>query len=156
MAMAILGSIVLLSLLIQAGSFSPPANSALNAEEKLKIEKETNPNSRVKIYRQASERIQESIQHAVSKDDYHSVPEYLKRWTSLLSESLNDIESNLKSKKKSKNLIAYEIHVRKAISSVQSHKIGAPTEQQDVFDATLEQAEKIRKKFVAILFPGNP
>jgi hypothetical protein len=154
--MPMLGSILLLSLLIQAGSFSLPMNSVLNAEEKLKIEKETNPNNRIKIYRQAAERIQESIQQAVSEEDYQSVPDNLKRWTSLLSESLNDIESNLNSKKKSKNLIAYEIHVRKAISSVRSYKIGAPTEQQDVFDSCLEQAEKIRKKFVAILFPGNP
>jgi hypothetical protein len=154
--MPMLGSILLLNLLIQAGSFSPPANSALNAEEKLKMEKETNPNSRIKIYRQASERIQNSLQQAFSNEDYQSVPQNLKRWTSLLSESLNDMESNLKSKTKSKNLIAYEIHVRKAISSVRNHKIGAPTEQQDVFDASLEQAEKIRKKFVAILFPGNP
>jgi hypothetical protein len=154
--MPILGSIVLLSLLIQASSFSPPANSALNPEETLKIEKETKPNSRITIYRQASERILKSIQQAVTNEDYQSIPENLKRWTSLLSESLNDIQSNLKSKKKSKNLIAYEIHLRKAISNVRSHKIGAPTEQQEVFDSCLEQAENIRKKFVAILFPGNP
>jgi hypothetical protein len=154
--MSMLGSIVLLSLLIQTGSFSPPANSALNAEEKLKIDKKaTKPDSRIKIYRQASERMQKKIQQTISKGDYRSVPEDLKLWTSLLSESLKDIESNLRSKKKSKNLIAYEIHLRRTISSIRNYKIGAPVEQLDIYDSCLDQAEKTRKKFVDILFPGN-
>lgn len=150
-----LRSIALLSMLIQAGSFSSPVNTVLNSKEKLKIEKESNVNSRIKIYKQASERIQKNIHQTISKNDYQTVPENLKLWTLLLSESFKDIELNLKSKKKSKNLVAYEIHLRKAIASARDYKIGAPVDQQDAFDSCIEQAEKVRKRFVEIIFPGK-
>jgi hypothetical protein len=152
--MLILWSIVL-SILIQAGTFTPPAGSALNEGEKLKIANEASVESRIKIYRQASERIQKNIEDAVSKDSFQALPADLKMWTSLLSESLNDIQSNLKSKKKSKNLIRFEIQVRKAISNSQSYKIKSPVETHDDFDACLDQAEKIRRQFVDILFKIN-
>jgi hypothetical protein len=146
---------IALSLLMQYGSFVPPADSALNAVEKLKIENELKIENRIKIYWQASEGIQKSIRNEVSKDSYQSLPTDLKLWTSLLSESLKDIQANLKTKKKSKNLIRFEIQVRKAISDSQNYKIKAPVELNDVFDACLDQAEKIRQEFVEILFKTN-
>jgi hypothetical protein len=152
--MLMLWSIVL-SLLIQAGSFSSPSDSALNSVEKLKIERELKIENRIKIYRQASERIQKNIEDAVSKDSYQTLPADLKLWTSLLSESLKDIQTNLKAKKKSQNLIRFEIQVRKAISNSQNYKIKSPVELHDVFDACLDQAEKIRREFVEILFKTN-
>jgi hypothetical protein len=149
--MMILWAAVLM-LFVQAGDFSLSADSTLNSEEKLKIQKEKNINGRIKIYKQASDRIQKSIQDATAKNNFEIVSNDLKAWTSLLSESLQDIETNLKSKKKSKNLIRYEIQVRKAISNTQNYKIKAPVDQQDLFESCLEQAEKIRTKFVDILF----
>ncbi len=146
---------IALNLLIQAGSFSLPADSPLNSVEKLKIENELKIESRIKIYRQASERIQKIIEESVSKDNYQNLPTDLKLWTSLLSESLKDIQTHLKTKKKSKNLISFEIQVRKAISNSQNYKIKAPTELQDVFESCLAQAEKIRQEFVEILFKTN-
>ena len=142
-------------MLIQAGGFSPPADSALNSTEKIKIESEQKIENRIKIYREASERIQKNIADGVSKDDYQTVPVDLKLWASLLSESMKDIQENLKTKNKSKNLIRYEIQLRKAISNSQNYKIKAPMELHDVFDTCLGQAEKIRQRFVDILFKTN-
>ncbi len=137
---------------LQAASFSPPVDSALNSEEILKIQKEKNIDGRIKIYIKASERIQKSIGAASAKNNFQTVPGDLKSWTSLLAESLRDIEANLKSKKKSKSLIRFETHVRKAIFNSQSYKMKAPVEQQDIFQSCLDQAEKIRIRFVDILF----
>jgi hypothetical protein len=143
---------IALSLLIQASGFSPPADSALNPAEKLKLENELKIENRIKIYRQASERIQKNIEDAVSANSYQTLPTNLKLWTSLLSESLKDIQANLKTKKKSKNLINFEIQVRKAISNSQNYKIKSPVELHDGFDACLNQVETIRREFVEILF----
>ena len=149
--MLILMSIAL-GLLMQNASFSPPVDSALNSVERLKMEKELKIENRIKIYRQASERIQKNIEDAVSKDSYKTLPPYLRLWTSLLSESLKDIQANLKLRKKSKNLISFEIQVRKAVSNSLNYKIRSPVELHDAFDACLEKAEKIRQQFVEILF----
>jgi hypothetical protein len=151
MSMMMLWAAVLM-LFVQAGNFTLSADSTLNSEEKLKIQKEININGRIKIYKQASERIQRSIQDAIAKNDFETVPNDLKSWTSLLSESLEDIEANLKSKKKSKDLIRFETHVRKAIFNSRNYKTKAPIDQQDLFQSCLDQAEKIRTRFVDILF----
>jgi hypothetical protein len=150
-----LGSIAVLSILIQAASLSAPLNAVLDSKEKLKLANESDANSRIKIYRQASERIQNKLEQAFSKKDYSAIPEDLKNWASLLSESLKDIETNLRTKKKSKNLIAYEIHLRKSISRTRSFKFEAPSEQQNLFDSCLDEAEKVRSRFVGILFPNK-
>jgi hypothetical protein len=144
-----------LSLMIQATGFSLPENSALNAKEKLKIEKELKIENRIKIYRQASERIQKNIENAVRNEKYQTLPTDLKLWASLLDESLEDIRANLRTKKKSKNLIRFEIQVRKAISDSEGYKLKAPIEMQDLFNSCLDKAEKIRQAFVDILFKTN-
>jgi hypothetical protein len=152
--MIMLWSIVL-SLLIQTGTIAPPEGGALNQVEKLKIANEPKIENRIKIYRQASERIQKNIEDAVSKETFPTLPADLKMWSSLLSESLQDIQSNLKGKNKSKNLIRFEIQIRKAISSFPNYKIKSPVELHDDFDTCLDQAEKIRRQFVEILFKIN-
>ena len=80
------------------------------------------------------------------------MPDALKLWVALLSGSLEDIEANLKTNKKSKALIRYEIQVRKANATFQGYKAKAPVDQQDVLDEQIAGAEKIRKKFVDIIF----
>jgi hypothetical protein len=93
------------------------------------------------------------VHEAVVKEEFETIPANLKRWTSLLSSSLDDIKTNSKSKKKSRQLIQYEIQVRKAIATLQDDQIKAPIDQHDNFESCLVQAEKIRKRFVDILFP---
>ena len=96
--------------------------------------------------------IQLELETAVTKENFQSVPDNLQTWNSLLSKTLEDIEANLKSNKKSRALISFEIQLRKSITRTESLKIRAPADQQDIFDSCLDQAEKIRKRFVDILF----
>jgi len=137
---------------IQAAAVPYIADDVLNPEEKGRIAKADNVEQRIKVYEAASKRIHQTLQSSVAMDDFSKVPDSLKLWTSLLSGSLEDIEANLKTKKKSKPLIRYEIQVRKAIASSQDYKTKAPVDQQDLIRSCLAQAEKIRKRFVEIIF----
>ena len=137
---------------LQAAGTPPPSGEIFNAKEKARFEKADKVDGRIKVYTDASKRIQQTLEDAINKDDFQAFPDNLKLWTSLLSKSLEDIETNLKSKKKSKNLIRFEIQVRKAISNSLNYKIKSPVELHDAFDACLEKAEKIRQQFVEILF----
>jgi hypothetical protein len=144
----------ILCMLLQAGgvaSLSFP-DDVLSPAEKIKVERESNVEHRIKIYQSASARIQKELGEAIAREEFQTVPNQLNKWVLLLSSSLKDIESSLKAKKKSRPLINYEIQVRKAIASTQEYKMRAPVEQQDIFDSSLTQAETIRKKFVEILF----
>ena len=120
--------------------------------EKTQLEKAENVEQRIKVYDTASKRIQSGLEKAVTKEDFQTVPDALRLWVTLLSKSLEDIESNLKAKKKPRALINYEIQVRKSIARTESLKIRAPVDQQDIFDSCLAEAEKVRKKYVEILF----
>ncbi len=144
--------LVLFLSLSQAVAPSATTGEIFIPSEKAKLENETNLDRRIKVYEAASKRMQQSLEAAVSKEDFQTVPDTLKLWISLLSKSLEDIEANLKTKKKSRALIDYEIQVRKSIANTQNYKIRAPVDQQDVFDSSLAQAETVRKRFVEILF----
>jgi hypothetical protein len=120
--------------------------------EKAQIKQADTVERRIKVYEAASKRIQQSLEAAIAKDNFHAVPDNLQLWTSLLAKSLEDIEANLKAKKKPRALIRYEIQVRKSISRTESLKIRAPVDQQDIFDSCIAQAERVRKRFVEILF----
>jgi len=151
--MALFASFALvLSLCTQAGGVPLAASEILNSAEKVQMERADSIDRRIKVYEAASKRIQQTLQDSVLKEDFGAVPEALNRWTALLALSLEDIEANLKSKKRSRSLINYEIHVRKAIANTQSLKIRAPVDQQDSFDSCLVRAEAVRKKLVEILF----
>jgi hypothetical protein len=138
-------------MLVQAGGVVS-AGDIFSPAEKAQMEKANSIERRIKVYLAASKRIQQALQTAVLKEEFGSVPDELKQWTLLLAKSLEDIEANLKSQKRSRSLISYEIQVRKAIADTQGLKIRAPMDQQDAFDSCLDQAETIRKKFVEILF----
>ena len=118
------------------------------------VEKERDINDRIKIYTNASKRIQERMAKSVSKGQFQFVPRDLELWMALLENSHRDIEASINPEKKSKNLIKFEIQVRKSLDDMQDHKIRAPLDQHEAFDACLSQAETIRKKFVEIIFPG--
>jgi len=120
--------------------------------EKARIEKAADVEQRIKVYDTAAKRIQQEVETAVTREEFQSVPDGLRLWTSLLAKSLEDIEVNLKANKKPRSLINYEIQLRKSIGRTESLKIRAPVDQQDIFDSSLEQAEKIRKRLFEILF----
>ncbi len=144
--------ILILCLLIQSGSVPSFSDDIFSPKEKTKLEKASSVKGRIKIYRTASIRIQKSIHEAVKDETFGTIPDNLKLWTSLLSQSLIDIETNLQSKKKPRELIQYEIQVRKAIAALQDDQIKAPLNQHDQFESCIAQAEEIRKRFVEILF----
>ncbi len=127
-------------------------NDVLDPQEKAKLSAAANVAQRIKVYEAASERYQQSLEDAINKEDFSQLPDDMKRWTALLTESLKDIEANLKSKKKSKQLIDYEIQVRKGITAFQDYKVKIPVELQDAFGAYLAQVEKVRKRFIEIIF----
>jgi hypothetical protein len=143
----------LLIALLLAGDDSPAPADVFNSGEKSQLVKaNNNVERRIKVYDTASRRIQKDLGTAAAKEDFETVPDNLKLWTSLLSKSLEDIQGNLKTKKKSRALINYEIQLRKSITNLQSFKIRAPVEQQDLFDSSIAQTETVRKKLVEILF----
>jgi hypothetical protein len=126
--------------------------NALNVEELERINRAKSVDDRIKVYHSASKRMQQSIDAAVRSNDFSRLPDALKLWVALLTGSLEDIEANLKTNKKSKALIHYEIQVRKANSAFRGYKTKAPVDQQDALDEQITGAEKIRKKFVDIIF----
>jgi len=159
MLMSIIRSFSLvLSILLQNG-YAPDFPAGIFTEkEARKIEKKSNDiEGRIKVYREASERMLKTLRQAVSRKESQAVPGILSIWKTLLTESLKDIENNLERKeKKSKPLIKYEIQIRKALKEVQDFKIRAPVDQQDVFNNTIDLAADVRSKMVEILFnPGQ-
>jgi hypothetical protein len=141
-------------LMLQAGSIPPPSDDGLTAAEREQLQKEQKIDNRIKIYDNACTRLLKILEGAVLKEDFQSTPATLKAWTTLLTISFNDIDQNASRKKKSKNLIRYEIHLRRTISDVQGFRIRAPLDQENAFDAWLNKAEETRRKMVDILFPG--
>ena len=145
--------LVLAILLFVQGAAAPPfTEEILNPKEKERIARATNVEQRIKVYEAASKRIQQTLHSMADGGDFSKFPDTLKLWTSLLSGSLEDIEANLKTKKKSRALIRYEIQVRKAITEAQDYKNSIPEEQEEIYNSALAQAEKIRKRFVEIVF----
>jgi hypothetical protein len=153
MAMSPIGLLPLfLYAFLQVASVPLLEGNALNVEEKGRINRAQSVDDRIKVYHSASQRMQQSVDAAVSSNDFSGVPDALKLWVVLLTGSLEDIEANLKTNKKSKALIHYEIQVRKANSAFRGYKAKAPVDQQDALDELITGAEKIRKKFVDIIF----
>ena len=142
----------LLVAFLQAGEAPPAPGEIFNANEKARIEKADKVDGRIKVYEAASKRIQQALESAIKANDFQAFPDNLNLWMSLLSKSLEDIEANLKAKKKPRSLINYEIQVRKSITNMENFKIRVPVDQQDLVDSCLAHAEKVRKRYVEILF----
>jgi hypothetical protein len=146
--------ILILSVFLQNGSVSDFPTGTFTEKETRKIEKESDDiDGRIDVYRNASIRMQKELKETVSKDGFQDVPGHIQLWTSLVTESLKDIEFNIDpKKKKSKALIKYEIHVRQTINDLRELQIRAPYEQQQIFDSCIERANAARGKMVDILF----
>jgi hypothetical protein len=124
----------------------------LNPKEKEKFAKAINVEQRIKVYESATVRIHQTLHEIAAKRDFTQISSTLRVWNTLLTGSLQDIEANLKTKKKSRPLIRYEIQVRKLLKETDGYKNGIPAEEEDAFKSLLAEAEKIRKRFVEIIF----
>jgi len=145
--------ILALGILLQVDWVSSFEGDIFTAKEIEKLEKERDINDRIKVYTDASKRMQKRLNTAVSRGQFQSVPGDLALWTALLSNSYEDIKASIDPDKKSRNLVKFEIQVRKTLDDLQDNKIKAPLDQHDDFEACLAKAEAIRKKFVEIIFP---
>jgi hypothetical protein len=146
--------ILILSVFLQYGSVSNFPTGTFSEKEARKIEKESDDiDGRIDVYRNASIRMQKELKETVSKNGFQNVSDRIHLWTSLVTESLKDIEFSIDpKKKKSKALIKYEIHVRQTIDDLRELQIRAPYEQQQIFDSCIERANAARGKMVDILF----
>ncbi len=136
----------------QAAAVPSFTEGILNSREKQEMTRATKVEQRIKVYENASKRIMQTVFAFAADGEFSQIPDIMKLWNSLLTGSLEDIEANLKTKKKPRALIRYEIQVRKALATAQDYRNNMPIEQLEAFDAHLAKAEKIRKRFVEIIF----
>jgi len=135
------------TLILAVVSQEMPSNSKarvsepLTAAEKNQLEREPNVEDRIRVYEAASSRIYGSIRNLILRQQFEDV-----------GEAQQDIEQNISRKKKSKNLIRFEIHLRKAIGDLKERKLQVPADQQEDFESWLTRLDHVRKKFVDILF----
>lgn len=120
--------------------------------EKKQLSAEENIDKRIKIYRQISTRLHQTVEMALSKKSFEEIPSLLSCWKDHLAVSLKDVEAKINRKKKSGALIDYEIAVRKSILDMSDARLKAPYQQQSDFDSWLEQAKIVHERFVDILF----
>ena len=130
----------------------PKAPQFLTPAEKARLEQESDIEGRIRVYQTASMRFQKSIQLAAKQPEVTGILPDLQSWVKLLSASLEDIETNINRKNKSRALIRYEIQVRKTAGDLQDMRLKVPAEALEEFDSCLARAETVRKKFVDILF----
>lgn len=153
--MSILSSCgLILFLLFHSGYIPSFPDGILTAKETRKFEKNAdNLGERLEVYKDASSRMQKDLGRIIRKKEFVSVDGRLQSWILLLSESLKDIKSNIDPKKKRpKDLIKYEIQIRKALNDLKDFQMRAPYEQQDMFESCIDRADAIRGEIVDILF----
>lgn len=155
MTIKILLFIILATMSVQADRITSPQGDAMLPAERSKLEKEKKIDKRIKIYNAAITRLHKAFDAAASAKDFESVPPLLRSWSSILEESLKDIDANVSRKKKSGALIDYEIHLRKSINEINDYRVQAPLEQQGYLETWLTQAEQIQSKFLDIIFLGK-
>jgi hypothetical protein len=139
-------------LLIQTGT-AVQAPDCLQAADRIRLEKETKLDNRIQIYEEASIRCQHLVTNMVQHQDFQFASGCLQSWGDLIEKSLHDVETSTVRKEKSRALKKYEIHLRKAVSAIQELKLKGTVDQFDAFEAWLNRAEHVRKKFVDFLFP---
>lgn len=141
-----------LAIVLAQAAMAQDFASGFTPEERSRLQREEKVDNRIKVYEKASKRLQNLVSEAVASQQFNDVPATLSTWMEIITASLKDIEANLKGKKKSKQLIKYEIQIRKAITAVEDYKLRAPLDQQECFDAWIEKADAVHTRFVDILF----
>jgi len=139
--------------LIQAGAPSAiPGPDGLLESERIRLERETKLDRRIKVFEAASVRYERTLTGSIQGQNLQGVPSQLKSWTNLLESSLKDVERSTARKDKSKALIHFEIHLRKAISNLREIRLKATVDEFDAFESWLAKAEEVHEKFVDMLF----
>ena len=135
------------------GRASSLSTDCLTPLEKSRLQTELKLDNRIKIYSQGCERCIRSLSDLIQQQQPQLVPVLLQSWAEMLDASLKDIQASPGRKDRSRALLKYEIRLRQAIGAVQESSIRAGAGQQDHFERWMAQAEVIRKKLVAMLFP---
>jgi hypothetical protein len=152
-------TVCLISLLFLAayGQSAPvaAADNCLMNEEKERLKTETNLDRRIRIFEAGSRRCESSVVNFITRGEFQYCPGTLQAWRGLLEQSLQDIHSRPGRKDKSRALIRYEIHLRRAIAAVRDARVKAPLELLQGIDEWIDRAEEIRKDMVKILFPAS-
>lgn len=145
-----------LTMLLQTGGLpAEPMPDGFSSFERSKLTAAPNVERRIRIYTGFSDDRRRSIEKAVAEQDFDTISLVLRSWRQVLDYSIADIQQNAGQKSKSKALKNYEIHLRKAISTVGDLKTkGGSYEQFEQFESWLNHASEAQKKLVAILFPG--
>ena len=151
---SLLGILALIAGLLVQERVTPliPNPQFLTPAEKSRLKQESDIEGRIRVYQTASMRFQKSIQLAAKQPEVTDILADLQSWVEMLSASLEDIETNVNRKKKSRDLIRYEIQVRKTAGDLQDMRPKVGVEALEEFDSCLGRAEMVRKKFVDILF----
>jgi hypothetical protein len=143
------------SCLMQAGLAPGLGGSdCLSQADRARLVTESKLDNRIKVYDEASSRCERMINSLIQREEFMEAPAKLTTWTGLLEAALKDIDSAPGRKDKSKPLIRFEIHLRRSINAMQESKMKALAEHQDDFEKWIGGAESVRKKIVAMLFPG--
>ncbi len=124
----------------------------LTALEWAKLQREKEVKKRIKIYKTASDRIFAGCQRSLRRSDYEVFQEGLSTWNELLTMSVDDIDGNFERGKKSKELIRYEIHLRKSISELEDWRYRLPGVTGSRLEQWLKRADDVHSKLVDILF----
>ena len=143
-----------LALVTQANlSQSPIAPSeCLPDLDKQRLSAEASIEKRIKIRREISDRLHKAVEQAQKKQQAESVAALLACWSDHLAASLSDVESFINRKKRSGALKDFEIQLRKSIRAMEDSRLKAPYQESAHYDAWLDEAKKVREKFVDILF----
>lgn len=128
----------------------PP--DVLTAAERQKLGGSRKIDDRVKVYEAASMRHLQTARALAKSQDFSRLSEHLRFWGDLISVSRDDVDKNINRKKKSRALIRYEIHLRKAIGEMSKLMLTFPADEDQNWESWMEKAEAARKRFVEILF----
>jgi hypothetical protein len=148
--------LVLLALALWSqGSLPPspvPPAGCLTDLDKKRLSTEAGIEKRIRICKEISDRFHKDVEQAEKKQAAEGVSVLLACWSDHLTVALKDIEANINRKKRSGALKDFEIHLRKSIRDMEDSRLKTPYQEISHYDAWLEQANVVRKKFVDILF----
>src|SRR5262245_53561869 len=154
MSLSVLWLLSPLAVVLQAAPAAPTqSNEAFTHAEKVRLDSDGDIEDRVKIYESVSTRHLRSMQ-ALVKEESDKIPAGLEAWAAAIETSREDIEKHISRNKKSRALIRYEIHLRKAITELNEIKFKRPAEASEAFEKWNVKAEEVRRRFVSILFPS--
>ena len=120
--------------------------------EKKRMTSSKSLDERIRVYDATFERIRKELEKYIHEDRFDETARTLHNWSTLLKESLFDIEANVNKKKKSNRLKQYEIHLRQAVNGLRTLRLLTPVELHDAVISFEEQLEETRRKFMNILF----